>query len=238
MLTAPLLVSGSKAADIIQVEFDSSWDYGEDTERFIQFVRDSEIYTYELHDNKAAVPQEVLSSPGRFDFGVYIKKGENIVKTSDFCSYPVLRGTDSQAPIEIDWEQFKRNLVDQLNEQFDLELTYDSTNDEILTAVSTIEDGTRVTIFFIDLLNAQLDLELNYDDEESEIADAVADKVAEIKQGTIDFSLLQYYVRKISNDFVTNPSEEAAPAFLNYTNDIDDYMQKSTTALTDLYGGD
>lgn len=165
----------------------------------------------------------------------------NAIRTKNEKTVEYLPSEMAQAILDLsttDWTEFKHALVDQLNAQFDLELTYDSTTDEILAAISTIEDGAQVTTFFIDLLNSQLGLQLEYDAEETEIADTVENKVNEMKQGTIDFSLLQYYVRKISNDYVTNPSEDATPEFLNYTNDIDDYMQISTNALTDLYGGD
>lgn len=78
--------------------------------------------------------------------------------------------------------EFKEKLVDQLNEQFDLGLTYDSTTDEILAAISTIEDGAQVTIFFIDLLNSQLGLQLSYDDSEETITDVVTAAVETLKE--------------------------------------------------------
>lgn len=81
-----------------------------------------------------------------------------------------------------DWTEFKHALVNQLNAQFDLGLTYDSTTDEILTAISTIEDGAEVTTFFINLLNSQLGLQLSYDDSEETITSAVTAAVQALKE--------------------------------------------------------
>ena len=81
-----------------------------------------------------------------------------------------------------DLEEFLAILVDQLNEQFDLGLTYESTTDEILAAISTIKDGADVTQFFIDLLNSQLGLQLSYDDSEEMITSVVTAAVQALKE--------------------------------------------------------
>lgn len=72
-----------------------------------------------------------------------------------------------------EWLKFKKDLVDTLDNQFDLDLTYSSTVSEILEAISGVENPDDVRAFFIDLLNEQFDLSLNYDDTDEVITQTV-----------------------------------------------------------------
>lgn len=109
----------------------------------------------------------------------------NAIRTKNEKTVEYLPSEMAQAILALntkDLEEFLAILVDQLNEQFDLGLTYESTTDEILAAISTIKDGAAVTQFFIDLLNSQLGLQLSYDDSEETITTVVTAAVEALKE--------------------------------------------------------
>lgn len=117
----------------------------------------------------------------------------NAIRTKNEKTVKYLPSEMAQAILDLsttDWTEFKHALVDQLNEQFDLGLTYESTTDEILAAIATIEDGANVTKFFVDLLNTQLDLQLSYDDSEETITNVVTAAVEALKENEENYNYL------------------------------------------------
>ena len=239
MLASPLLVSGSKAADIIQVEFDESWDYGEDTERLIQFVRDSEIYTYELHENKATVPQEVLLSPGRFSFAVFAKEGGRIIKTSNYCTVAVLKGPNTDDIILVDWNAFFIELINKLNETFDLDLSDSDSPEKVLQTVSDLENSETVKKYFIELLNSHIGTALDCYASKEQIEFAVSNAVDSIYEQSREFSSLNALVKESFDTYVTDVDTEGIdPKYLAYMAGINDYCQSVIDNLTALYGGE
>ena len=131
---------------------------------------------------------------------------------------------------------FKNALITQLNEQFNLELPMDSTTDEILSALSTVEDPKQIKKFFIDLMNYYFHSDLPYDATNEQIAFAFDHGVEQaVRQVQIELNSLIANVKSISDDFVTDPHTDAEPAWLDYCMDIRDYCQKAFDALLDLY---
>lgn len=237
-LSLPKITSSNRNTDYINVFIDDTWTYDDLT---VSVILNNYILETVLENGSynCRIPNELESNPGKIEVSMIGKSNDEVVKTTDKIYFVVEKGIDIDSYIKpIDYKGFILNLIKELNSKFDLELQNESTFEEILTAIDGVDFDPKIKSFFIDLLNSQLSLQLGYDADDIEIVEAVSNKIDELKQGTISFSILQYYVRKISNDYVTNPSEDATPEFINYTNDIDDYMQISTNALIDLYGGE
>lgn len=237
MLASPLLVSGSKAADVIQVEFDESWDYGEDTERFIQFVRDSEIYTYELHENKATVPQEVLLSPGRFSFAVFSKSDDRVIKTSNYCTAAVLKGADTDDVILIDWNMFFLRLVNAINDHFEKDLKDTIDTDDLIDEIGSIQTAKEMKQIFIDMLNPYFASALSIDDSTEQIAFQIAYYMDQyIHSGERALAGITADLKDISDRYVTDPSTMGDPAYINYLMDIRGFCVITANFFLELYG--
>lgn len=182
----PVISAGDVNTDSIVFTLDSNWNLGNVT-YFALFLIGSLTLETELSESDSVyscnIPNECTAEKGLFSFSILARNAnKDIVKTSAIRTYAVTDGTNGGAVPVVDWLKFKRDLVDQLNEQFDLGLTYDSTTDEILAAISTIKDGAAVTQFFIDLLNSQLGLQLSYDDSEETITTVVTAAVEALKE--------------------------------------------------------
>lgn len=134
---------------------------------------------------------------------------------------------------------FKNALITQLNEQFNLYLPMDSTTDEILAALSTVEDGREVKKFFIDLLNSHIGTMLDYDDSYEDIELTVSLAVDQMSEDARNFSSLNGLVKQTFDTYVTDvdPSE-IEPKYLAYMVGINDYCQSVIDKLIDLYGGE
>lgn len=182
----PVISAGDVNSDKIEFRLDSNWSFGSVTYSAV-FLVDNVALETELNESNGiyycTIPNECVEHKGIFSFCIYARNtNKDIVKTSVIRTYFVTDGTNGGIVPVVDWLKFKRDLVNQLNEQFDLGLTYDSTTDEILYAISTVEDGAKVTQFFINLLNSQLDLQLEYDDSEETITNAVTAAVQTLKE--------------------------------------------------------
>ncbi len=89
ILSNPLIASGGLNENILQVEFDSTWDGYTKTAIFYQNKND--IYYKELANETCIIPQEVTKKEGVMYFGFFGIK-DNVRLTTEVLKYRVIKG--------------------------------------------------------------------------------------------------------------------------------------------------
>lgn len=232
VIKTPIITTGGKNTDVIVFEFDETWDFGNNVSFFVQFNKNNETYTYPLSNNTVTIPQEILAVPGLFSFSVFAKQNDETIRTSALCFYPVIKGSDAGAAF-VDWNAFKRSLVNLLKSIFSFELDYDSTVEEILAVLSTAEDGAAVKKFFVDLLNfTVMGGFLDYDQSLDDISLNVTVASDRVNSELSDFSSLQNSLKRIYDNYLNDSSEgeiDIDPPYLFYMMAIEAYIQAETS---------
>lgn len=167
----PLISSGDVNTDELEVGFDYNWNFTIPVTFYATFYRTTPADSVSVPLNKAAqgvyscvIPSEMLAEAGTFTFSVYAKNAAgDIVKTSTECKQKVVQGAYTGAAAYIDWQAFKSDLIDLLNENFAAGLPESVSVEEILAALSAAEINESARAELIAAVNGSLQAGLGTD---------------------------------------------------------------------------
>lgn len=239
----PVISAGDINTDSIEFKLDENWQII-NVSYYCVFLVGTETLETALNANediyRCFIPQNCTQNKGQFAFCVVAKDTNNdVVKTSVIRTYTVADGTNAGYVSAIDWLQFKRDVIDALNHQFDVGLTYSDSNDTVTETIFSLMPPDEVKKFFIDLLNSHIGTMLDYDDSYEDIELNVSLAVDRMNEDARNFSSLNGLVKQTFDTYVTGVDPpEIEPKYLAYMVGINDYCQSVIDKLIDLYGGE
>ena len=164
VVSAPTISSGSVNVDNLNVKFDNTWSFEEAVTFYATFYRTTPADSVSVLLHSAAqgvyncmIPAEMLAEAGTFTFSVYAKNAAgDIVKTSTECKQKVVQGAYTCAAAYIDWQAFKADLIDLLNENFAAGLPESASVEEITAALEAAEINESARAELIEAVNNSL----------------------------------------------------------------------------------
>lgn len=209
----PVLASGSRNVDYMQVKLDDTWTSLENVTFHANFYMTEENsengYISDLQEvyaglYRCVIPSMAYMESGRMYFGVFAKNAnEEIVKTSTVKYMRIKQGipTDTDEPPD--------------------PYIY----------------GMAIRKMYVDTMNSILPISLSYDDDEATIGLMLQQMIdGQISQD--DYNAVVSALRDLSNDYVTNPTQISDPAWIDYQIDVDNFCATVISSLTNLYGGE
>ena len=160
----PLISSGDVNTDELEVGFDYNWNFTIPVTFYATFYRTTPADSVSVPLDELAqgvyncvIPSEMLAEAGIFTFSVYAKNtAGDIVKTSTECRQKVVQGAYPGAAAYIDWQAFKADLIDLLNENFAADLPESADTEEISAALAAAEINESTKAELISAVNNSL----------------------------------------------------------------------------------
>ena len=167
----PVITSGNKKIDSVKITLDDLWldeSEGVISYYFVIWLDEAEaqekLMTKDGKEISADIPNEFLIIPQTISFGIYAKNanGETLI-TSSIINFKIEKGTPTNNEPVIDWQAFKADLIDLLNENFAAGLTESATVEEITAALDAAEINESARAELIAAVNGSLRAGLDTD---------------------------------------------------------------------------
>ena len=216
----PLISSGDVNTDELEVGFDYNWNFTIPVTFYATFYRTTLADSVSVPLEEVAqgiyncvIPSEMLAEAGTFTFSVYAKnEAGDIVKTSTECRQKVVQGAYTGAAAYIDWQAFKSDLIDLLNENFAADLPESASVEEITAALEAAEISETARAELIQAINQHFDAEIPETATVTEIIEYINDIQTAAEARAVIVTAIN---TKFSTDIPTDATESEAIAAIS-----------------------